>query len=400
MSSDGESLTLSAAGPAVVELASGISAEPGPAGRSSARGWTRRAAASRDAAALLRSRIESVGAWLPERRVSSDEVVALCTRACEVDLQGVTGIVERRVADRQEDSRTLALSAARDCLAHSRHSAEDLDLLVFCGISKYDGGVGTLRFEPPMSGSLAHALGARYAMSFDLSNACAGMMTGVHVVDDFIRRGVARCGLVVSGEFISHLATNAARVVDSGRHLQAASLTLGDAGAAVLLERASGTGGGIEASVFATLAEHVDLCTGGPSPDAPGGRMFTQAKEIHEQGILGTPFIIQHCLARCGLTLEDIDHVVTHQTAVRAIEKCSAFTTACLGSTRPNWIVNVDRCGNTASTTHFVALRRCLAEGLFRPGERVLLVAQASGLVVGAVVFTVDELEERYRRAH
>lgn len=386
--------------PAKDDVGSVTSTRHAEAGRSAAKGWTRRAAASREPASLLRSRIESVGAWLPERRVTSGEVVALCTQAGDVDLQGVTGIVERRMADREEDSLTLALSAARDCLAHSRHSPEDLDLLVFCGISKYHGGVEILRFEPSLSVLVAHGLGARYAMSFDLSNACAGMMTGVHVVDDFIRRGVARCGMVVSGEFISHLATNAARVVDSGRHLQAASLTLGDAGAAVILERTPGAGKGIEASVFTTMAEHVDLCTGGPSPDAPGGHMFTRAKEIHEHGILGTPFIIQRGLERSGLTLNDIDHVITHQTAVRAIEKCSVVTTAFLGSTRPDWIVNVDRCGNTASTTHFVALRRCLAEGRFRSGERVLLVAQASGLVVGAVVFTVDELVERYGHAH
>lgn len=363
-------------------------------------GWIRRTADSLKAGALLHSRMESVGAWLPERRVSSRDVVALCAQAGEVDLQGITGIVERRMAAADEDSFTLALSAARDCLAHSAHRAEDLDLLMFCGISKYHGGVGTLRFEPSFSVMLAHALGARRAMTFDLSNACAGMMTGVHVLDDFVRRGIVRCGMVVSGEFITHLATNAARVVSDGRHPQAASLTLGDAGAAVILDRATEAGRGIASSVFATLAEHVELCTGWPCPDGPGGHMLTRAKEIHEHAILGTPFIVSRTLDHCGLTLDDIDHVITHQTAVRAIEKCSAFTTACLGSTRPNWIVNVDRCGNTASTTHFVALRRCLAEGSFRRGERVLLVAQASGLVIGAVVLTVDELADRYAHAH
>lgn len=366
--------------------------------RSEAAGWTRRAAASRDAANLFRSRVESVGAHLPERRVTSEEIAALCTQAGNIDLQGATGIVERRMASGEEDSLTLALSAARDCLAHSRYVPEDLDLLVFCGITKYHGGVETYRYEPSLSRFVADSLGARNAISFNLGNACAGMMTGVHVVDDFVRRGIARCGMVVSGEFISHLAMNATRAVDSGRHLQAASLTLGDAGAAVIIDRTEGAG--IEASVFTTLAEHVDLCIAKPSPDSAGAVMFTHAREINEQGVVGGTFIIERGLAHSGLALDDIEHVITHQTAVPVIEAGSAYVTACLGGTRPHWVVNVDRCGNTASTSHFLALRRCLAEGRLHPGERVLLSVQASGLVVGAVIVTLDEMVERYQHAN
>jgi len=75
------------------------------------------------------------------------------------------------------------------------------------------------------------AIGATQAVNFDLSNAYAGMLTGVFVLQDLITRGEINCGMVVSGEYISHLSWNAAKQIRSLFSKQLASLTLGDAGA-------------------------------------------------------------------------------------------------------------------------------------------------------------------------
>ena len=129
-----------------------------------------------------------------------------------IDLERLTGIHEHRVVAEGEDSYTLALAAARDALAHTDFGAEDLDLLIVCSITRYVGGL-RMQLEPPLSLSLKETLGARRALSFDLSNACAGMMTGVFIVNDLIRQGRIRRGMVVSGEYISQLGVNAAREV-------------------------------------------------------------------------------------------------------------------------------------------------------------------------------------------
>lgn len=54
-------------------------------------------------------------------------------------------------------------------------------------------------------------------------------------------------------------------------------------------------------------------------------------------------------------------------------------------------VVTVDHYGNTASTTHFVALIEELEAGRIRAGDRVALVALASGLEIGFVLVTIDE---------
>ena len=63
--------------------------------------------------------------------------------------------------------------------------------------------------------------------------------------------------------------------------------------------------------------------------------------------------------------------------------------------------VNADRYGNTASTTHTVALVEELEAGRIAPGDKVALLALASGLEIGVVLLTLDEeLVSRYGHRH
>jgi 3-oxoacyl-[acyl-carrier-protein] synthase-3 len=53
--------------------------------------------------------------------------------------------------------------------------------------------------EPTMSSAVAQVIGADKAMTFDLSNACAGMRTGVTVANNWIRQGSVERALVFRG---------------------------------------------------------------------------------------------------------------------------------------------------------------------------------------------------------
>jgi 3-oxoacyl-[acyl-carrier-protein] synthase III len=84
--------------------------------------------------------------------------------------------------------------------------------------------------------------------------------------------------------------------------------------------------------------------------------------------------------------------VIPHQTSARAIRTGMRVVNDALGALPRNpAVVTVDRYGNTASTTHVVALVEELDAGRLRAGDRVALVALASGLEIGVVLFTVDE---------
>jgi 3-oxoacyl-[acyl-carrier-protein] synthase-3 len=337
-----------------------------------------------------RARIAGAGRCLPDAHLGTDELMASTRHRTHIDLERLTGVRDRRVCTGAEDSLSLATEAATDCLTRSGRSAADLDAVIYCGITKIDSDL-VQWLEPTMSLALARRIGADRAMTFDLSNACAGMLTGVCVLNTWIRHGVVERGLVISGEYISQLAHNAARHVRNVMSRELASLTVGDAGAALLLERAPAGAGCIELTGFTTIADHSRLCMAYPRGKDPAARMFTDSRGIQRMAIADTPPLLREALEAAGLGLDDVDWVITHQTSVRAIRQGTARCFEELGGTpRHEPVITVDRYGNTASTTHAVALVEQLRAGAVRPGETVALIALASGLEIGVVLFTVD----------
>jgi 3-oxoacyl-[acyl-carrier-protein] synthase III len=260
-----------------------------------------------------RARFESVGVKLPEQRVSSSTETAV----------------------------SLALAAARDCLTRSRYGGTDLDVVISASITRE--GDGTVhRFEPPLSTTIKQHIGAARATSFDLSNAGAGMLTAVFLLDDMIRRGAIRRGMVVSGEHVPGIVAPP-RGLRGRLGLRRSVPQLEDSGAAVIVERATDGQEGIVLAAFTTYAEH------GPSE-----------------------LCVQEMLEVGGLGVADVDRWL------------------------PQRVENGEK---AASTTPFIALYRSLNDHELRTGERVVL-ASAGGLELGVVVFVVDELEIRHGDTH
>jgi 3-oxoacyl-[acyl-carrier-protein] synthase-3 len=353
---------------------------------------------AKDAArAPYRARLAAAGRHLPATRLTTDELMSTTRHHTHIDLERLTGVHERRVSVGDEDSYSLATTAARNSLATAKLDGSSLDVVINCSITKFHGGI-TNWLEPTMSSAVARAIGAPNAMTFDISNACAGMLTGVTVLNNWIRQGVVERGLVVSGEYISPLGRNAARHIRTIMSKELACLTLGDAGAALLLERAGEGPGVISLAGFTTIADHSRLCLAWPKGRDPGARMFTDARAIQRVAIADTPLLLHEVLDMAGIAIHDIDHVITHQTSAIAIRKGMAELSELFGDRpRHDAVITVDRYGNTASTTHTVALVEELEAGRILPGETIALIALASGLEIGVVLVTVDEdLVNRY----
>ncbi len=346
------------------------------------------------------ARFASVGRSLPQTHLTTSELMASTRHKTHVDLERLTGVHERRVATGEEDSFTLAVDAAQDCLSRWDGDPADIDLVISCSITKYRDGL-SYWLEPPMSVAVASAIGATHAVPIDVANACAGTLTGVFVANNWVRRGAARNALVVSGEYISQLGRNAAGHMHTIASRELASLTLGDAGGAALVERAEHGEAGITFAGFTTISEHSRLCLAYPARHDPGHRMFTQSRALQDAAIADLPGVLREALDSSRLEIGDIDWVIPHQTSARAIRKgMAALGEALGGAPREPAVVTVDRYGNTASTTHIVALVEELRAGRPCVGDRFALLALASGIEFGVVLFTVDEaLAEPLRSA-
>ncbi len=346
--------------------------------------------------------IESLGVYLPARAVSTETVLADCVNEVRIPLERLTGIKSRRMAGDGEYSIDLARNAAQDCLARSSYLPEDIDLVIACNISRYDGPE-RFSFEPSTAARLRDQCGLTAAVCFDINNACAGMFTGISVADAFLTAGLIRSALVVSGEYITHITETAQREIEGPMDPRLACLTVGDAGAAVVLERGPNNRVGFHDIDMATLSEYAKLCIGKATDSAHGGAIMV-ADSVKQTAVAvkhSVPYVAG-VMARHGWRPETCDHLLMHQTSEASINDAIHAINRLLGrdaASRANTICNLAERGNTATTTHFVALYDYIHSDRINSGDNVVFSITGSGQTVGTALYTFDDLPDRMRRA-
>lgn len=347
--------------------------------------------------------IESLGVYLPPKAVSTQDILANCAKPIKFPLEQFTGIYTRRVAGETEFSIDLARKAVDRCLANSRYLPNDIDLLICTNISRADGPNYQASFEPSTSAKLKQYFGFSNALVFDISNACTGMFTGMLIVDAFLKAGLIRRGMVVSGEYITHLTTTAQKELESYLDQRLACLTVGDAGAAVILEQAANNAVGFHELDLYTLGRYCYDCIAKASDQEHGGAiMFTDAVRVAAVNITQALSHAAYTLERAGWQPEILQHIIMHQTSEMSIRDAAREINTYFGReicNQQNVIVNLRDRGNTATTTHMVALMDRILSGELKSGEHVIFGITGSGATIGTGLYTFDDLPDRLRRA-
>jgi 3-oxoacyl-[acyl-carrier-protein] synthase-3 len=344
---------------------------------------------------MISTRFESLGAYLPSDAVTTKELISQMKFPPPYDIEAITGIQQRRVCNEKEDSLILGLAAARDCLKRSRYRAEDLDIIISASISRMQGA-NRVSWEPSFALLLSRELGATSAIHFDVSNACAGMLSGVLLLDRMIKSGIVKNGMVVSGERITPIADTAVKEIKDAMDSQFASLTVGDSGAAVILDQSQGEDDRIHYVELMTCAEYSHLCIGRPSDETGGPALYTNNKEMHkEDRIQLWPRFQMDFLSQRGTNFaaEKYDYIIQHQVGTKAIQKFLKYGKATFNAEIPESLECVTEFANTATTSHFIVLYKHIKEKKVRKGAKFLLVPAASGVVTGCLSVTISSLE-------
>lgn len=344
--------------------------------------------------------IESLGVYLPPRIVSTDEVLRGCKVPLRFPLEHVTGIQYRHMAGDGEYSIDLARHAILDCLSRSHYAPQQIDLVISCDTS-HSTGYLEHSAEPSTALKLRHEFGLSQALAFDITNACAGMFTALLIVQALLETGAIDNALVVSGEHITHLVRTAQLEIENFRDPRLACLTLGDAGVALMLERSPDGAAGFETITLETLGQHSALCIGKQTDRSHGGGiMLTESGELSRVAIEESVNHTLRALKNHGWFPAAFQHCIMHQTARIAVEEVVRVLNRKAGQRvlHPrNTINNLQRRGNTASTTHFVALMDHVRAGRIESDERVLFGIAASGVTSGTALYTLDDLPDRVR---
>ena len=131
-------------------------------------------------------------------------------------------------------------------------------------------------FEPSTAARLRDQCGLDNAIAFDITNACAGMFTGVAVADAFLQTGLVRPRH--GGQRRIHHPHQRDRAEEKSKgpmDPRLACLTVGDAGAAVILERGPNGRVGFHDIDIATLSRYSTVCVPKRPMDPHGGAIMT-----------------------------------------------------------------------------------------------------------------------------
>ena len=342
--------------------------------------------------------IESIGVYLPSQSISTTEILNGCKNKIQFPLENITGIKHRRVSGQNEFSIDLAKKAISDCLAKSQYNAADIDLLICCNISRYDD-VGLMTFEPNTSIKLREHFGFTNAIVFDITNACAGMFTGIYIANALIKTGTIRRGLVVSGEYITHLSQTAQKEIESFMDTRLACLTLGDAGAAIVLEQALDNKTGFQELELQTFGAYSHYCISKASEQG-GMIMFTDSVKLTEVAVKSGAQHAMKSLEKAEWAANSFDHLIMHQTSRMTLNSARREINRLLSSPvcdDDNTINNLEQRGNTASTAHFVALADNIRNNNIQSGDKIVFSISASGLTIGTGLYIFDSLPDRFR---
>lgn len=345
--------------------------------------------------------IESLGVYLPPRTVTTDEITRGCKTPLTFPLEKMTGIRSRRMAGETEFSIDLARKAIEDCLSRSGYKPDGVDLLICCNISRVDGPNNQTTFEPSTAIRLRDHFKMNNAVVFDVSNACAGLFSGMVMAEGYLRTGAARRALVVSGEYITHLTRTAQLEIENFMDPRIACLTVGDSGVALMLEPSRDPKVGFQALSLYTLGRYSNYCIAKPT-DKPHGGAIMVTDPIKSSAIAISQ-CVEHStevLRKNGWTIESANHLIMHQTSSTALNGAAREINQHYGRTvcGPEKVINnIAERANTATTTHFVAIMDQILNNRVNSGDRVIFAVSGSGQITGTALYVFDDLPDRIR---
>lgn len=266
--------------------------------------------------------IVSIGYELPPNVITS---AALEDRLAPVyetlrlsfgQLETMTGIRERRLWDPGFRMSDGAVAAGRKALDASGLKRDDIGLLIY-------GGVCRDNLEPATACPVADGLGLPGSpVTYDVSNACLGVVNGMVQIANAIELGQIAAGMVVSCE-------SAREIIDSSiERLLArcdmetfkttfATLTGGSGSIAVVLADASLAPDGhrLLGGAARSATEHHRLCRWGPDTGIPPSAahvMETHAIDVLENGVKLGAQTWRDFIRELGWP-DGVDKVICHQ---------------------------------------------------------------------------------------
>ena len=320
---------------------------------------------------MIRSILTGVGAYLPEKVLTNDDLAKIVDTSDEWIRQR-TGIERRHIAGEGELTCDLAANAARAAMKMAGVDAREIDLLILATTTPDNT-------FPATAARVQAKLGVHQGPAFDVQAVCSGFLFALTQADNMIRLGQAKKALVIGAEIYS-------RILDWED--RGTCVLFGDGAGAVVLQAGEGEGTvgdrGILASEIGTDGSHYDALyvDGGVATTGHAGYVRMAGQEVFRHAVSRMSQSVENVLSQAGSAKSDLNWLIPHQANARIIAKVGDK----LGVPQENVIVTVQEHANTSAATIPLALTHGVATNSFKPGDLIALTAMGGGFTWGAAL--------------
>lgn len=319
------------------------------------------------------------GSFVPAKILTNEDLTKMVDTSDEW-ITSRTGIKVRHVTSDNESTAFLAIQAAKRALADANLDAGELEIII----------VATITPEmvfPSTASFVQSSLQAKKAWVFDLAAACSGFIYGLAIVQQFLESGRLKNALVIGAETLTKITDWTDRT---------SCILFGDAaGAVVLQSRPAGTKDECKGVMYSTMYSDGNYwetlnckAYGSRHPackeldDPKKIYMQIKGREVYQQAIRRIVETVTECMDRCGLSVDDVRMLISHQMNGRIIESA----TKRLNFPSEKVYININEYGNTSAASVPLAFDECVKTGKVKEGDIIIFVSFGAGLTWGANV--------------
>lgn len=318
--------------------------------------------------------IEAISHCEPDEFLSSDHIEEQLREMYEriklpfgrIEMQ--TGIKSRGIFHKKLPS-DISVMAAKNLFKNSEVKTDEIDLLIHASVCRD-------YLEPSTASVIHHKLNLKDScISFDLSNACLGVLNAISVATQMIHSGAIKKALIVTGENATPLISKTIETLKNSPEFKRkdirnffANFTIGSAGVALVISKVNLLG---EFLNFKSLSDTsaYQLCQGSGSME--GLVMETNSEELMQKGV---------ALAKRNWNEfkgeSKFDHYICHQVGVQH----QKFLYQELGLDCQKDYSTFTKYGNTGSAALPLTLSKAVSESHFKSKDQIAMLGIGSGL--------------------
>ncbi len=316
----------------------------------------------------MTGKICGTGSWVPPKVWDNNDLARMVDTSDEW-IRERTGVVQRHIAEENEDTVTMASRAAQRALEDADIKAEEIDLIIVATISPTE-------IMPCVACGVQEKLGAENATCFDLNGACTGSLLALNTAQAYLSQGIYQTALVIGAEKLSGLTdwTDRGTCILFGDGAGAVVLKAEESGRYAQVTQSIGKKGG---ALTLRSRNQIQYET---DPKAKETYIQMNGKEVFTFAVSKVPEAVKNLLSREKVPCEDIRYYLLHQANERIIRSAARR----IGEDISKFPMNMDEYGNTSSASLLILLDEVKKSGKLQRGDKLVLAGFGGGLTYGA----------------